>query len=252
MAEIPKVPGHFAPDTHGVSDPLLLRRRGERAHWQNTQAYQREALGERMTAREVFKHENELSRWITTHLPEVARPAGIEGGLHLVGTEHPAGRGRIDVLAEVDPAVVAETRAPAYVVIENQLTPSDDDHLARLIKYAAVIGAKHAVWIAPSFSDDHVDTICQLTSDTRCSFTALRLVTERVSSGQAMVSFEPVADFAALRAERNSLDSLLRDDSWAHRPVLRNPRQDAPTVTRFGNSPWFKPPRQPQPTSWTP
>ncbi|MFB7618325.1 hypothetical protein [Kitasatospora sp. NPDC056181] len=249
MVEISKLPGHFAPDTHGVSDPLLLRRRGERAHWQNVQAYRREPLGERVNAREVFKHENELSRWVSTHLAEVARPAGIMGGLRLVGTEHQAGRGRIDVLAAVGSAAAVKTRTPAYVVIENQLTASDDDHLARLIKYAAVIGAKHAIWITPSFSDDHVDTICRLTSDTRCSFTALRLVAERVCRGEAEVFFEPVADFATLRAERHGLDDLPHDDSWAHRPGPKRPRKDTPARTRAGNSPWFKAPRQRQQTT---
>ncbi|MEK2494427.1 hypothetical protein WN990_33260 [Kitasatospora purpeofusca] len=244
MVENPKLPGHFVPDTHGVSDPLLLQRRADRAHWQNTQAYQREHLGRRANLREVFGHETELSRWIASNLAEVARCTGIVRGLRLVDREYQAGRGRIDVLAAVGRTAIPVS-TPAYVVIENQLTSSDDDHLARLIKYAAVIGAQHAVWIAPAFSDDHVDTICRLTGDTRCSFTALRLVAELAADGRPSVVLEPVADFAALRVERRGPDALQRDGSWAHHLSPRTALQETEDPPRGVISPWFKPPREP-------
>ncbi|MFB8239616.1 hypothetical protein ACFC58_23980 [Kitasatospora purpeofusca] len=197
-----------------------------------------------MNLREVFGHERDLSRWIAGNLAEVARSTGIVGGLRLVDREHQAGRGRIDVLAAVGGAATS-VGTPAYVVIENQLTPSDDDHLARLIKYAAVIGAEHAVWIAPAFSDDHVDTICRLTGDTRCSFTALRLVAELAADGRPAVVLEPVADFAALRAERRGPGALGRDGSWAHHLSPGTPWQDTEDPPRGVISPWFKPPREP-------
>ncbi|MFJ8434961.1 hypothetical protein ACIQ9P_27035 [Kitasatospora sp. NPDC094019] len=233
------------PDAHGVSDLLLIRERADRAHWQNARAYGREPLGERVSPRQVFGHEADLSRWVAANLADVARPTGILGGLRLVGREHQAGRGRIDVLAAVgEEATPANT--PAYVVIENQLTPSDDDHLARIVKYAAVIGAAHAVWIAPAFADDHVDTICRLTTDSRCSFTALRLVAERASDGRPAVVLEPVADFAALRAEYGGPGAVPRDGSWARHPSPAVPRQDLAARPPGGvPSPWFKPPRAP-------
>ena len=52
---------------------------------------------------------------------------------------------RVDLLCR---ASEPDDGTPFYVIIENQLTTTDSDHLTRMLAYAAAFDAKAAVWIA--------------------------------------------------------------------------------------------------------
>ena len=67
--------------------------------------------------------------------------------LELVKTEQSVGNLKADIVC-TDPD--DET-----VLIENQLTPSDNKHLGQLIAYAAGTGATTVVWVAPRFKPEH-------------------------------------------------------------------------------------------------
>lgn len=51
--------------------------------------------------------------------------------------------------------ILARDSTGTYVVIENQLTKTDHDHLGKSITYASVLGAKSVIWVAPFFTDEH-------------------------------------------------------------------------------------------------
>lgn len=51
--------------------------------------------------------------------------------------------------------ILARDSAGDYVVVENQLTKTDHDHLGKSITYASVLGAKSVIWVAPLFTDEH-------------------------------------------------------------------------------------------------
>ena len=51
--------------------------------------------------------------------------------------------------------ILARDSTGDYVVIENQLTKTDHDHLGKSITYASVLGAKSVIWVAPLFTDEH-------------------------------------------------------------------------------------------------
>lgn len=51
--------------------------------------------------------------------------------------------------------ILARDSTGDYVVVENQLTKTDHDHLGKSITYASVLGAKSVIWVAPFFTDEH-------------------------------------------------------------------------------------------------
>jgi len=63
-------------------------------------------------------------------------------------TEAPVGPYSADILA-------LDSTTGEYVVIENQLTKTNHDHLGKAITYASVLGARTVIWVAPDFTDEH-------------------------------------------------------------------------------------------------
>ena len=68
--------------------------------------------------------------------------------LEVESTEAAVGPYSADILAR-------DTATAKYVVIENQLTKTDHDHLGKMITYAAFLDASAVVWLAPNFTDEH-------------------------------------------------------------------------------------------------
>ncbi len=55
--------------------------------------------------------------------------------------------------------VCRDTNDGAKVVVENQLGQTDHDHLGKVLTYAAHFGAKVAVWVARSFTEQHREAV---------------------------------------------------------------------------------------------
>ena len=68
--------------------------------------------------------------------------------LELVDTEVAVGNYRADIVAK-------DAASDEKVVIENQLRPTDHDHIGKLITYAAVVEAGTVVWIAERIREEH-------------------------------------------------------------------------------------------------
>ncbi len=66
--------------------------------------------------------------------------------------ERPVGHYQADI-------VCREVKTNATVVIENQLEPTDHDHLGKLITYSAGLKADISIWIAKKFKHEHHDAL---------------------------------------------------------------------------------------------
>ena len=90
----------------------------------------------------------DFTPWLATDegLGLLGNALGME--LELFDTEVSVGNYRADVVA-------TDTASGERVVIENQLEPTNHDHIGKLITYAAAIEATTVGWIAQRIRDEH-------------------------------------------------------------------------------------------------
>ena len=108
---------------------------------------------EKVDLRKVWTHEaRDFSAWLAQekNLNALGETIGVE--LSLIGTEVDVGRYRIDILA-------TDSNTDHKVVIENQLEPTNHDHLGKVITYAAGLDAKYLVWIVKEVLPEHQKAI---------------------------------------------------------------------------------------------
>ena len=111
-----------------------------------------------VTLREVWAHEaQDFTPWLVENLVRVGDLLGMD--LEFIAREAPVGRYSLDILAK-------ETGTNRTVIIENQITCTDHDHLGKLLTYAGGHEASIVVWVAESFTDEHRQAINWLNEHT--------------------------------------------------------------------------------------
>ena len=115
---------------------------------------------ERVSLQEAWPHEaHNFTPWLAENLAELGNALGVE--LELQGQEVQVGSRFLDILA-------TERYDGRPVVIENQLNTTDNDHLSRLLIYAAGFDAQKVIWVASAIDDEHrqvLDWLNQRTDD---------------------------------------------------------------------------------------
>lgn len=108
--------------------------------------------------------------------------------LQLESAEKNVGPYRADMLC-------TDTVTGAWVVVENQLGPSDHCHLGQLLTYAAGLDATAVVWIARSLTPQHRAALDRLndTTDDRLSFFGLEIELWRIGDSPPAPRFNIVS-----------------------------------------------------------
>ena len=104
--------------------------------------------------------------------------------------EVPVGRFRADV-------VCVDTNEPddSLVLIENQLAPTNHEHVGQVLTYAAGLNAVTIIWIASKFRDEHlavVEWLNQITND-RYRFFGLEIELVKIGESNPAAVFSVVA-----------------------------------------------------------
>ena len=108
---------------------------------------------EAVDIRKVWPHEQyDFSKWLATE--ENIKELGDALNLSLtdVETEKFVGNYRCDILCK-------DEITGKMVLIENQLEPTNHDHLGKIITYASGLDAAVVVWIVASARDEHASAI---------------------------------------------------------------------------------------------
>jgi hypothetical protein len=133
---------------------------------------------ERVSARTAWSGEaTEFTPWLSENLDVLSAALGL--ALTLRAREHRVGRYSLDLLLE-------DARGRT-VIVENQFEQTDHDHLGKLMTYAAGTKADIVVWIAETFTNEHIAALEWLNASTipGGGFFAVQLEVLRIGSERA-------------------------------------------------------------------
>ena len=115
---------------------------------------------QKIDLREAWPNEaSSFTPWLEAHIGELGEVLGLD--LEVESREAPVGAFSLDLLAR-------DSGTGRPVIIENQLEPTNHDHLGKLLTYAGGHDANMIVWVAREFREEHrqaLDWLNQRTSD---------------------------------------------------------------------------------------
>ncbi len=113
----------------------------------------------KVSLREVWKHEAlHFTQWLA--LPENIELLSETIGMDLVNIQTEVGVGQFFV------DILAEDENGRRVIVENQLEPTNHDHLGKIITYAAGLQSNAMVWIVERAREEHEQAINWLNEHT--------------------------------------------------------------------------------------
>ncbi len=135
--------------------------------------------------KEVWKDEaRDFTPWLATeeNLSLLGEEIGIN--IKLIETEASVGSFNVDILAE-------EENTGKKIVIENQLTQTNHDHLGKVITYASGYDAPFAVWVVKEVRDQHKQAIDWLNehTDSEANFFLVKIELWKIGTSSVAPKF---------------------------------------------------------------
>lgn len=140
--------------------------------------------------RKAWKHEAiDFTSWLAQdeNLTLLSDEIGI--GIKLIKTEASVGNFNVDILAE-------EENTGRKIIIENQLEPTNHDHLGKLVTYASGYDAEIIVWIVEDVKDEHKQAIDWLNehTDEKLNFFLIKMELWQIGDSSFAPKFQIISN----------------------------------------------------------
>lgn len=194
---------------------------------------------ESINLRDIWKKEAyDFTPWLADNMTALGEALGME--LELERREAEVGEFSLDILAK-------DLGTDGYVVIENQICPTDHPHLGKLITYAAGYDASAIIWIAESIREEHRQALEWLNqhSDKKTNFFAVVVEVFKIDDSKPVFKFRPVVfpnEWQKIKRQQANSDVTPRAD--AYRKFFQELMDELREKHRFTNA------RIGQPQSW--
>ena len=176
---------------------------------------------ENVDLRQAWRDEAQVfTPWLAENLERLSEVIGIP--LEAQDTEVSVEQFSADMLAR-------NPQDNTLVLIENQLTPSDHDHLGKVLTYLAGLEAQTIIWIASRFTKAHLSAVRWLNDHTsdEFAFFAIQVKVVRIGNSSLVPLFEALERpnewdrqvRAMQEAATLSGHSKLRHDFWVSLPT---------------------------------
>lgn len=136
--------------------------------------------------REIWPNEaTNFTPWLASNIESLGKALGLE--LELTEKESSVGDFSLDLLAK-------DLGSSKTVIIENQLTQTDHDHLGKLLTYAAGFDASVVVWVAETIRDEHRQALEWLNqrTDIETQFFGVVIELLKIDESKPAFNFRPV------------------------------------------------------------
>lgn len=167
--------------------------------------------------RDVWPNEaRDFTPWLAENIDQLGAVLGMD--LELRGTEAEVGAFSLDVLAH-------DLGSDRPVVIENQLEPTNHDHLGKLLTYAARYDAQAVVWLVREFRPEHRAALDWLNQRTGLDTAFFGVVVEvwKIDDSRPAPRFSPVVvpnDWQK-QAQRSVQQAMLSPRQLRYREFLQ-------------------------------
>ena len=188
--------------------------------------------------RNIWPNEaTDFTPWLVDNIDRLGQALGIE--IEVQEREADVGDFSLDIMAK-------DLGTGRIVVIENQLTQTDHDHLGKLLTYAGGFDAGVLVWIAKELRDEHRKALEWLNEHTGPDVDFFGVVIEvvRIDDSKPAFNFKPVVFPNEWQKDKGGSRPVASVKGEAYRAYFQDLIDDLRTKHKFTGA------RVGQPQSW--
>jgi hypothetical protein len=188
--------------------------------------------------RDIWPNEaTDFTPWLIDNIDRLGQALGME--IEVQEREADVGDFSLDIMAK-------DLGTGRTVVIENQLTETDHDHLGKLLTYAGGFDAGVLVWIAKELRDEHRKALEWLNEQTGPDVDCFGVVIEviRIDNSKPAFNFKPVVFPNEWQKEKGGSRPVASAKGEAYRAYFQSLIDELRTKHKFTNA------RVGQPNNW--